>query len=108
MATFGANPFAHRPGCPFCGIVATPFPRGDALETAGGSTSAYGSNVPYTPWRRDSDQSSSHSGTSGVPVAAASHSSTTNVIIYKDANITAFVEKKFPVSSKGHIILVLK
>jgi len=34
-------------------------------------------------------------------------SSDDNPVIFKDGNITAFVEKKYPVSSKGHIILVL-
>lgn len=122
-----ASPYAHRPGCPLCGIVATPFSRLDVTNGSGSSLagaagrplSGYGggSSQPYAPWRRDSDSNSSvQSGSGagvagtagGLPVSATSHSSTTNVIIHKDANVTAYIEKKFPVSSKGHIIVVLK
>lgn len=120
-----ASPYAHRPGCPLCGIVATPFSRLDVTNGSGTSLagaagrplSGYGgaSSQPYAPWRRDSDSNSSVQSGSGVagtagglPVSATSHSSTTNVIIHKDANVTAYIEKKFPVSSKGHIIVVLK
>lgn len=119
-----ASPFAHRPGCPLCGIVATPFPRSDSLDattsypaassSTGRPLSGYATNPQaYAPWRRDSDSSSIQSGSGvgtagGLPVNATSHSNTTNVIIHKDSNVTAYIEKKFPVSSKGHVIIVLK
>lgn len=72
----------------------------------------YGSSSPFSPMRRDSEESSVHSAAGAIPATASSssssQSSSTNVILYKDASITAYVEKKFPVSSKGHIIIVLK
>lgn len=72
----------------------------------------YGSHTPFAPFRRDSEESSIHSGVGAIPASpmspSSSQSSNTNVILYKDANITAYVEKKYPVSSKGHIIIVLK
>lgn len=130
------SPFAHRPGCPLCSIVATPYPRDgsdvSALDVAassnmdggvGGASSSSATSVvgyrTYSPVRRDSgspvsSNSSSNTnrnnsiGYGGVPINSATHSSATNVIVYKDSNITAFIEKKFPVSSKGHIIIVLK
>lgn len=125
-------PFARRPGCPLCGIVATPYPRGSsdasALDPGASSSDAYGGDGgpgsapssastvgyrPYLPLRRDSASPVSSSnnnglGYGGVPINATTHSSSTNVIVYKDANITAYIEKKFPVSSKGHIIIVPK
>jgi len=129
------SPFARRPGCPLCGIVATPYPRedvignldaklssstvygGDGAAAAGSSQSTHGYE-PYAALRRDSSSPASSGSTNsnrnsglgygGVPINATTHSSTTNVIVYKDPNITAYIEKKFPVSSKGHIIIVLK
>ncbi|KAF8321554.1 hypothetical protein DL93DRAFT_2072264 [Clavulina sp. PMI_390] len=106
-----------------CGIVATPYQRNDILAAG---TSSRGTASP-PPLSRpasligralnsaspDSETGSVRSGNGanltygGLPVDATAHSSTTNVIVHKDSNITAYVEKKFPVSSKGHIILVL-
>jgi hypothetical protein len=132
------SPFAYRPGCPLCSIVATPYPRDgsdiSALDAAAssnvdgggaGASASSSSATPtvgfrtYSPLRRDSgspvsSNSSNNTtrnsgiGYGGVPINATTHSSTTNVIVYKDPNITAYIEKKFPVSSKGHIIIVLK
>ncbi|KAB5593034.1 Translin [Ceratobasidium theobromae] len=74
-----ANPFAPRSGCPMCSIVtATPNP-----------TPLSSPRVPTFP------------GPSGTPTAAQTP------IIWKDENVTAYVEKNNPVSSKGHIIILL-
>jgi len=80
--------FAPRPGCPFCSIVSLSHPR----SHIGGST---------TPRRQDSDGLDT-----GSPSILVS-SSDDNPVIFKDGSITAFVEKKYPISSKGHIILIV-
>lgn len=79
------GPFAPRPGCPLCGVVATPY---NNNNHNGAHMSA--------PWRNDSDLSVNAAGKEDVE------------IVYKDSNVTAYLERKFPVSSKGHIIIVLK
>ena len=90
---------------------------GDGAAAVGSSPSTHGYE-PYVPLRRDSGSPASSGSTNsnrnsglgygGVPINATTHSSATNVIVYKDPNITAYIEKKIPVSSKGHIIIVLK
>ncbi|KAF9519846.1 hypothetical protein BS47DRAFT_1000952 [Hydnum rufescens UP504] len=91
--------FAPRPGCPLCSIVAAPLPpRSDRLLLPGG---------PRSPWRRDSDNTSLSSSTGPSSPSPDSASSQDSVILYRDANVTAYLEKKYPVSSKGHIIIVL-
>jgi hypothetical protein len=104
----GTNPFAHRPGCPLCGVVATPFHRSDLGGSIGGPYGLVGTS--YTPYGRDVDDGAVQSGSATLPTtpSTSSFSSSTNTIVYKDGNITAYVEKMFPVSSKGHIIIVLK
>src|ERR1700733_14879420 len=118
------SPFARRSGCPLCGIVATPYPRGDVmsnLDASLSSSTVYGGDgaaavgsspsthgyEPYVPLRRDSGSPASSGSTNsnrnsglgygGVPINATTHSSTTNVIVYKDPKITAYIEKKIPV-----------
>ncbi|ELU44635.1 scavenger mRNA decapping enzyme c-term binding domain-containing protein [Rhizoctonia solani AG-1 IA] len=73
------NPYAPRVGCPMCSIVtATPNP---------------------TPL------SSPHAST--FPNGSSPTTSPAHQIIWKDENVTAYVEKNNPVSSKGHIIILL-
>ncbi|KAJ1310359.1 hypothetical protein OPQ81_007097 [Rhizoctonia solani] len=74
------NPFAPRAGCPMCSIV-TSTPNPTPLSS------------PRTP--------TFPNGTSSGTTAAAQQ------IIWKDENVTAYVEKNNPVSSKGHIIILL-
>ncbi|CUA72294.1 hypothetical protein RSOLAG22IIIB_00959 [Rhizoctonia solani] len=74
------NPFAPRPGCPMCSIVtSTPHP------------------TPLSSPRSPTFPNGTSSGTS----------TTAQQIIWKDENVTAYVEKNNPVSSKGHIIILL-
>lgn len=74
--------FAPRSGCPLCSVVATPFNNNH--------------NTANEPWRRNSSDTSVDGGKDDVE------------IIYKDSNVTAYLERRYPVSSKGHIIIVLK
>ncbi|CAE6470409.1 unnamed protein product [Rhizoctonia solani] len=75
-----SNPFAPRAGCPMCSIVtSTPHP-----------TPLSSPRTPTFP-----------NGTSSGTTTAAQQ------IIWKDENVTAYVEKNNPVSSKGHIIILL-
>ncbi|QRV86182.1 Translin [Ceratobasidium sp. AG-Ba] len=80
MASPPSNPYAPKSGCPMCSIVtATPHP------------------TPLSSPRTPSFPAGSSSGTT---TAAQTQ------IIWKDENVTAYVEKNNPVSSKGHIIIL--
>ncbi|KAG9124575.1 hypothetical protein FRC07_011093 [Ceratobasidium sp. 392] len=74
------NPFAPKSGCPMCSIVtSTPHP------------------TPLSSPRTPNFPASSSSGTTAAQTQ----------IIWKDENVTAYVEKNNPVSSKGHVIILL-
>ncbi|KDN49407.1 hypothetical protein RSAG8_02109, partial [Rhizoctonia solani AG-8 WAC10335] len=74
------NLFSPRAGCPMCSIVtSTPHP-----------TPLSSPRSPTFP-----------NGVSSSTTTAARQ------IIWKDENVTAYVEKNNPVSSKGHIIILL-
>ncbi|CAE6475140.1 unnamed protein product [Rhizoctonia solani] len=78
--TSPTNPFAPRAGCPMCSIVtSTPHP---------------------TPLSSPRSPTFPNGSASGTTTAARE-------IIWKDENVTAYVEKNNPVSSKGHIIILL-
>ncbi|KAG9104950.1 hypothetical protein FRC06_005017 [Ceratobasidium sp. 370] len=75
-----SNPFAPKSGCPMCSIVtATPHP------------------TPLSSPRTPTFPAASSSGT---------RTAAQTQIIWKDENVTAYVEKNNPVSSKGHIIIL--
>ncbi|KAG8747986.1 hypothetical protein FRC10_009738 [Ceratobasidium sp. 414] len=76
-----SNPFAPKSGCPMCSIVtATPHP------------------TPLSSPRTPTFPAGSSSGTTAAQ----------RQIIWKDDNVTAYVEKNNPVSSKGHVIILFK
>ncbi|KAG9085337.1 hypothetical protein FS749_004486 [Ceratobasidium sp. UAMH 11750] len=76
-----SNPFAPKSGCPMCSIItATPHP------------------TPLSSPRTPPFPAGSSSGTTAAQTQ----------IIWKDENVTAYVEKNNPVSSKGHIIILFK
>ncbi|KAG8908535.1 hypothetical protein FRB99_005895 [Tulasnella sp. 403] len=74
--------FAPRPGCPLCSIVSTPYP-----------SSVQSPRSPFFP-----DGPSRNGNPASAPPPQ---------IVHKDENVTVYLEKNYPVSSKGHLVIVL-
>lgn len=72
--------FAPRPGCPLCSIVSTPYP--SLLQS------------PRSPFFNGNANNNN-----GAPAPQ---------IVHKDEKVTVYLERANPVSSKGHLIIVLK
>lgn len=72
--------YAPRPGCPLCSIVSTPYP--SLLQS------------PRSPFFNNGNGGSNN----GAPAPQ---------IVHKDEKITVYLERANPVSSKGHLIIVL-
>lgn len=71
--------FAPRPGCPLCSIVSTPYP--SLLQS------------PRSPFFNGNANNNN-----GAPAPQ---------IVHKDEKVTVYLERANPVSSKGHLIIVL-
>ncbi|KAG8913935.1 hypothetical protein FRC01_004302 [Tulasnella sp. 417] len=74
-----ASDFTPRPGCPLCSIVSTPYP--SLLQS------------PRSPFFNGNG-----SNNSGAPAPQ---------IVHKDEKVTVYLERANPVSSKGHLVIVL-
>ncbi|KAG9047974.1 hypothetical protein FS837_001046 [Tulasnella sp. UAMH 9824] len=74
-----ASDFAPRPGCPLCSIVSTPYP--SLLQS------------PRSPFFNGNGGNNN-----GAPAPQ---------IVHKDEKVTVYLERANPVSSKGHLVIVL-
>ncbi|KIO18181.1 hypothetical protein M407DRAFT_246547 [Tulasnella calospora MUT 4182] len=74
-----ASDYAPRPGCPLCSIVSTPYP--SLLQS------------PRSPFFNGNNNNNN-----GAPAPQ---------IVHKDEKVTVYLERANPVSSKGHLVIVL-